>query len=145
MPYKNPDEKRACQARYRAKNLEAIRARRAGQINQIRARARERYHANPEKYRDQELWRRYRIRSVDYERMLAEQNGQCAVCETTEYIGPGNRLHVDHNHATGQVRGLICIRCNVLIGMAQEQHGRFIAALRYLQKHEQLTKDELLL
>ncbi len=144
MPYKDPEQARLNQARYRERNREAIRARRAGQNDKIRADARARYHANPEKYRDAELKRRYGISSADYEHMLVDQGGKCAVCETCDFVGPGNRLHVDHNHKTNQVRGLICVRCNVLIGMAQEQHARFLAAIRYLEKHAQLTQDELL-
>lgn len=76
--------------------------------------------------------------------MLAEQEGRCAVCKTKEFVGPGKRLHVDHDHKNGNVRGLVCVRCNVLLGMAQDQHERFIAAIRYLEKHAELTKDELL-
>src|SRR5271166_3831988 len=145
MPYKAREAKLACDARYREKNRAAIAARRDSQGDKIRAQQRDRYHKNPEHFRDQELWRKYKIRSIDYERMLAEQGGKCAVCETCDFVGPGRRLHVDHNHATGKVRGLVCVRCNVLIGMAQEQHERFLAALQYLKKHEQLTQDELLL
>jgi hypothetical protein len=145
MPYKDPVEKRAASARYRAKHYEDIRARRAGQIDKIRAQARKRYHEDPQKYREAFLQRRYGITQADYDAMLLAQKGCCAVCETDDYVGPGRRAHVDHDHKTGKVRGLICVRCNVLLGMAQDQHERFLAAIRYLKKHAQLTKDELLM
>jgi|SRR5579859_491325 len=144
MPYKDPEEARLAHARYRQKNRDAIRQRRAGQSDKIRADARARYHADPERFRDQELWRKYKIRTVDFEVMLQAQEGRCAVCRTDEYVGPGRRPHVDHDHKTGKVRGLVCVRCNVLLGMAQDQRERFLAAIHYLEKHEQLTKDELL-
>jgi hypothetical protein len=44
-----------------------------------------------------------------YDRLLAEQDGHCALCETTPKT---RRLHIDHDHATGRVRGLLCFRCN---------------------------------
>lgn len=45
----------------------------------------------------------------DYLRLLAEQGGHCALCPST----PKNRrLHADHDHKTGRVRGLLCHRCN---------------------------------
>lgn len=45
----------------------------------------------------------------DYERMLEAQGGGCAICETKPKT---RRLHVDHDHRTGRVRGLLCFRCN---------------------------------
>ena len=144
MPYKTREARLANAARYRKENREEIRQRRAGQNDSIRARERARYAANPAQYRDQFMKRRYGISQADYEIMLIAQEGKCAVCSTTEYVGPGKRAHVDHDHKTGKVRGLVCVRCNVLLGMAQDQHERFIAAIRYLEKHAQLTQDELL-
>ena len=44
-----------------------------------------------------------------YERMLASQGGGCAICGNEPKT---RRLHVDHDHATGRVRGLLCHRCN---------------------------------
>lgn len=51
--------------------------------------------------------------------MLKSQNGVCAICKQPETVRQNNgvvRLNVDHNHDTGQVRGLLCYRCNRLIG-----------------------------
>jgi Recombination endonuclease VII len=45
----------------------------------------------------------------DYDRMLAEQDGHCALCPNEPKT---RRLHVDHDHKTGAVRGLLCYRCN---------------------------------
>jgi Recombination endonuclease VII len=49
------------------------------------------------------------VSTEDYERMLAEQGGGCAICGAPPKT---RRLHVDHNHKTGKVRGLLCFRCN---------------------------------
>jgi hypothetical protein len=45
----------------------------------------------------------------EYARLLAAQGGHCALCPN---VPKTRRLHVDHDHATGRVRGLLCYRCN---------------------------------
>lgn len=133
MPYKDPEQARLNQVRYRVRHRDAIKTRRAGQNDKIRADARARYAADPEKARNSELWRRYKIHSADYERMLVDQQGKCKICGTSEFHGPGKRPHIDHDHTTGAVRGLLCVRCNVLIGMARENPEVFRKALQYLE------------
>ncbi len=59
--------------------------------------------------RDLRYQRRYGITLIDYNRMLKEQVGVCAICG---HPPKKNRLSVDHDHKTGQVRGLLCVRCN---------------------------------
>lgn len=49
------------------------------------------------------------VTDAEYERMLAAQDGHCALCPSTPKT---RRLHVDHDHKTGRVRGLLCHRCN---------------------------------
>ena len=49
------------------------------------------------------------VTDEDYARMLAAQGGGCAICGATPKT---RRLHVDHDHRTGRVRGLLCHRCN---------------------------------
>lgn len=49
------------------------------------------------------------IDDAEYERLLEAQNGGCAICGNPPKT---RRLHVDHNHRTGRVRGLLCFRCN---------------------------------
>lgn len=58
------------------------------------------------------LKRRYGITLDEYSRMLAEQNGVCKICQTEKQ----KALHVDHDHATGRVRGLLCASCNSILG-----------------------------
>lgn len=49
------------------------------------------------------------VTDAEYERLLAAQGGHCAICPNTPKT---RRLNVDHDHATGKVRGLLCHRCN---------------------------------
>ena len=52
---------------------------------------------------------RVRITLAEYTELLEKQGGGCAICESRPKT---RRLHVDHNHKTGEVRGLLCMRCN---------------------------------
>jgi predicted nucleic acid-binding Zn ribbon protein len=92
------------------------------------------------------LGRRYRARHPDlqlarlglepgdYERLLVAQEGRCAICGATEPGGRGGRFHVDHDHATGRVRGLLCHGCNVGIGMLHDDPAVMRAAISYVER-----------
>jgi hypothetical protein len=74
---------------------------------------------------------KYGISVEDYESMLESQGGVCAVCGD---INSDRRLAVDHDHATGEVRGLLCTRCNVAIGFVMEDQDRIIKIQEYLSR-----------
>jgi hypothetical protein len=57
----------------------------------------------------------YGMEPGDYEAMLEQQGGRCLICGRTD-PGSKGRFHVDHDHDTGRVRGLLCERCNIGIG-----------------------------
>lgn len=78
------------------------------------------------------LMERYGITLDEYERMLEEQGGHCAICEKTEGAR-GRRLHVDHCHTTGRVRGLLCSTCNRGIGMLRDDVELMRRALAYME------------
>jgi Recombination endonuclease VII len=82
---------------------------------------------------------RYDLTLDDYDRMLAEQGGRCAICGTTK-PGSGGELHVDHDHLTFRVRGLLCGACNPGIGHFKHDPDLLMAAARYLIKHRQEEK-----
>lgn len=64
-----------------------------------------------EKRRDRYLRNKYGITSEQYNELLKKQDGKCAICEKHHTAFP-RRLAVDHNHHTGEVRGLLCTYCN---------------------------------
>ena len=84
---------------------------------------------------DRELRRTYGISKADYDRQLIAQGGVCAICRQPETLrdarGPV-ALAVDHDHATGRVRGLLCKACNTGIGTFGDDPNRLRAAATYL-------------
>jgi len=77
------------------------------------------------------LKREYGLTVAEYDAMLAAQGGACAVCLRPPT--PGISLHVDHDHETGRVRGLLCFRCNNALGDLDDDPGLLRAAARYLE------------
>jgi Recombination endonuclease VII len=65
--------------------------------------------------------------------LRAQQEGRCKICKTPEAAAPGKRLHLDHDHATGAIRGLLCGNCNVGLGQFKDNPDLLAAAIRYLQ------------
>ena len=88
--------------------------------------------------RNARMKRHYGIDQARYEQMLAAQGGKCAICPATEPGGNG-RWHVDHDHDTGEVRGLLCYRCNVGIGHLRHSPAIMLSAVKYVTKH--ITPD----
>lgn len=89
---------------------------------------------NREKARDSRLKSVYGLPIGDYERLLAEQGGGCAICGTTVPGSRTERFHVDHCHDTGEVRGLLCSGCNMGIGQLKHDQARLLSAQAYLDK-----------
>src|SRR5215470_1693407 len=128
-------------AEYRARILAAAHRYYAAHKTEICTRSRLRWAIDPEfrarvlvyqsKYRRTYLLRRYGITLEEYDRLLALQNGVCAICEQKP---KGRRfLCVDHCHRTGRVRGLLCTRCNVAIGLFEDNPEYTEATTVYLR------------
>lgn len=77
--------------------------------------------------RNYHLKHRYGITAADYDRMLAEQGGLCALCQER----PAE--HVDHDHLTGRVRGLLCFCCNQGLGNFRDRADVLQLAIGHLQ------------
>jgi 5-methylcytosine-specific restriction endonuclease McrA len=77
------------------------------------------------------LRRKFGLTIEQYEALLQRQGGRCAICRS-----PGNgsvSLHVDHDHVTGRVRGLLCFRCNGGLGQFREEPELLRRAARYVE------------
>lgn len=89
---------------------------------------------NPEEERDRKLRSTYGITHDEYLQQLEAQDNKCAICQSTEAGGRHNTFAVDHDHATGAVRGLLCSNCNLGIGYLQDDVTRLAAAITYLNE-----------
>lgn len=75
----------------------------------------------------------YGISLDDYEKMLKKQGGRCAICRTDSPGGPHNTFGVDHCHRTGQVRGLLCNTCNIILGSLGDNLEGIMRFVNYLR------------
>lgn len=80
---------------------------------------------------DYDLREVYGITAADYSAMLLAQEGACAICKKAPAKG---RLHVDHDHKTDRVRGLLCGNCNRGIGIFRDDPALLGAASNYISK-----------
>jgi hypothetical protein len=76
---------------------------------------------------------RYGITKDDYERMVVEQGGRCAICGGDEPGGRNKLWSVDHCHTSNVVRGLLCSRCNTGLGYFKDDPARLRSAITYLE------------
>lgn len=76
---------------------------------------------------------RYQLDEAAYKRLLVVQGFVCAICGKPHEENKNKRLHVDHCHTTGAVRGLLCPACNTAIGKMKDSPDRLRAAADYLE------------
>lgn len=98
-------------------------------------------HKNKDKTRNHYLKNRFGIDSGWYDAALAAQKGVCAICGKPETApdnkhGGAKRLAVDHNHKTGKVRGLLCMKCNHALGNFEENKTTMANAIIYLSERD---------
>ena len=74
--------------------------------------------------------------SEDYDLLLEQQSKCCAICRSDDPSG-FKYFHIDHDHTTGKIRGLLCSKCNTAIGLFGEDIAVMNAALDYLKRHSE--------
>lgn len=84
---------------------------------------------------------KYGLVTSDYDAIFANQNGVCAICKKAESAIDSSTkmvkmLAVDHNHDTGEVRGLLCSKCNTGLGLFNDSTANLISAINYLKETE---------
>jgi DNA-directed RNA polymerase subunit RPC12/RpoP len=72
----------------------------------------------------------FNLSESEYQLLVQTQKGRCKICYSD------GKLHIDHCHSTGRVRGLLCHKCNVMLGMAQDDEKILLEAIEYLKKQE---------
>lgn len=116
---------------YRIKNEKKLKLNRQEKIaknpEKYRAINKRSYAKNREKGKAYFRMRLYGVTDDQFKNMLAQQNNACAICfERKELV-------VDHNHTTGNVRGLLCKNCNLGIGHFSESQEALTSAINYLR------------
>lgn len=96
--------------------------------------AKARWHSfNPDYRKNHRLVTRYGITLEDFNRMMENQKGLCAICFKPEMSKKAQKgLSVDHNHKTGKVRGLVCHRCNLVLGHIEKDVNILVKTQLYL-------------
>ena len=130
----NRERRRAQQARWYRSNAERI-----AEENKINGpirvqKHRDYYEKHPEKLTERALKHHHGLSLREYQGILEAQGGTCAICRGTESDSGTKRLSVDHDHKTGVVRGLLCGRCNRMLGLAKDLPQTLMEAAKYLLK-----------
>jgi hypothetical protein len=141
-----------CSRAYHAKRYEAQKEKLAEQIRAYRANNKEKLsqaqvkwrNKNPDKVRQYQratnLKKNFGLSLAEYNAMAAAQNNCCAICKQPEtFVHSATnevaKLAVDHCHATGAIRKLLCKNCNNALGMFKDSVTLLSAAIQYLKDH----------
>lgn len=96
---------------------------------------------NPEKVKQQHakswmprLLRVYKLTPEAYAAFLHAQDYRCAICKSPLKRRKNHYGHIDYDHSTNQVRGILCLQCNEAIGLLQDRINLLIAATDYSRK-----------
>lgn len=130
-PERNRDYARAYDRKWREDNIDRAEYTRTYNQN---------YQSNPEnqeKQWERKLLRNYSMTPTEFNALWDSQDGRCAVCKVP--LEPRGRTKksaaVDHNHATGKVRGILCRGCNTGIGNLRDDPEILTAAVEYLVRN----------
>ena len=115
----NPDRVKEYNKQYSENNKDVLAKRDA-----------KRYRENRKLRRDQWSCNKYGLTMEELENLRNQANGKCEICSDNRFL-----LHIDHDHKTGKVRGLLCPLCNHAIGSFRENIENFQNAANYLHKH----------
>lgn len=141
----NPEKAKLYQTRYRQRHPEAIREKNRRHEQRHREHIREQSRLYRLENKDHlkiinARWRalhprhrhrveRFGLTHQQYDSLVVAQNGLCAICGKNENGKRPKRLSIDHNHVTKIVRGLLCLRCNVKLGILENQEWVKLALL----------------
>lgn len=72
----------------------------------------------------------------EYQQKMVDQNNCCEICHSEFGADAYKNSYIDHNHQTGQFRGLLCSQCNTSLGLLKEDESRFEKCIAYLRKYK---------
>ena len=112
--------------------------------DKVNARAKKWYANNPDKAKQKAKrihLRRFGITIEDYFKILEAQNGVCAICGGSQTRSNSQYFDVDHCHASGKIRGLLCNLCNVGLGAMRDNPDLLRKAALYLERAETIEVE----
>jgi hypothetical protein len=80
---------------------------------------------------------KYGLTKMNFRRLLKHQDYRCAICP----VPIDDSAHVDHDHKTGVVRGLLCLHCNVGLGFFRDDIETLKSAIEYLEDAKLYTNN----
>jgi hypothetical protein len=128
-PYRTKEKQKRKTQEWRENNQEKYQKQYKNEIH--RSKCREYYKNNKETLKNKYLERVYDISIEDYNLLLESQNNKCKICKRK--CSSGKSLAVDHNHDSGEVRGLLCKNCNIGLGMFFDNLDFLENAVLYLK------------
>ena len=154
MPYKDAQRRKEWRKQWYQKNKAVVNTRKTqwnaanpDRVKEIRQRTKDkrrdynntynrRYRAikkeiQPLEHYIYQIGKRYGLSKREYMKMLNAQQERCAICRQKSH----RRLAVDHCHTTGKIRGLLCLKCNSLLGYAKDNIETLMSAREYLINH----------
>ena len=88
-------------------------------------------------YKTSHRRKRYNLEPHEYNKLMKDSNNLCMICKSP----PSNKsLHIDHDHKTKIVRGLLCHGCNTALGLMKDNINILLEAIKYLNKHSALSE-----
>jgi len=93
---------------------------------------------NPKKVKSYTIKANYNLSYEDWSKMWESQNGRCAICEKP-FTKPSD-AYVDHNHQTNKVRSLLCMKCNIGIGIFNDSPKLTAKVTEYLLRYTERIK-----
>lgn len=86
------------------------------------------------KTRAYNIKKNYGLTQAQIDEMFKSQGGLCKICKGLPDVGRWKKLHIDHDHRTGKVRGLICMKCNHGLGSFADSIESLKSAIKYLEE-----------
>lgn len=121
------------QKRWRERNPEKVKEKHKKYAEKNKERCKEYYSNNKDKAFERYLKNTYQMSVEEYETSLKNQSELCAICKSK--CVSGKKLAVDHNHDTGQIRGLLCCKCNRGLGNFNDNLDLLEQAVLYLKTY----------
>lgn len=116
---------------------------RPGSVEKKRARDTARYSRTKPARRASDMQYRFGLSGEGYQSLFDGQGGLCAVCRGKQNTKGKDNLSVDHCHATGEIRGLLCNSCNMAIGLAKDAPERLRGMASYLERSRGIAPPQI--